>query len=111
MHHTRVGGALCRAWKLPAGVIEAAEYHHDYRAEDGKTRFAAHLCAAADAIAIASMPGGHFQTAAEAPAVVELGVTSDKVAAIVQQVAAALPTLISASGVGGGHATGVHPTR
>jgi len=111
MHHPRVGGALCRAWKLPPGVIEAAEYHHNYKAEDGKTRFAAHLCAAADAIAAAVMPGGHAEIAAEAPAVVELGITSDKAAAIVQQVAAALPMLVSASGIASGHTTGTHPTR
>jgi putative nucleotidyltransferase with HDIG domain len=99
-HHTRVGAALCRAWKLPPGVIEAAEFHHDYKTADGKTRFAAHLCAAADAIAAQVMPGAHGGSAGEAPAIIELGLTSDQANTIVQHVTAALPLLISAAGVG-----------
>jgi len=99
-HHTRVGAALCRAWKLPPGVIEAAEFHHDYKTSDGKTRFAAHLCAAADAIAARVMPGTHADSAAEAPAIVELGLTTEQANTIVQHVTAALPMLISAAGVG-----------
>jgi putative nucleotidyltransferase with HDIG domain len=97
-HHTRVGGALCRAWKLPPGVIEAAEYHHDYRTADGKTRFAAHLCAAADAIAARVMPGSHPDSVGDAPAIVELGLTTEQANTIVQHVSAALPMLISAAG-------------
>jgi putative nucleotidyltransferase with HDIG domain len=97
-HHTRVGASLCRAWKLPPGVIEAAEFHHDYKTADGKTRFAAHLCAAADAIAAQVMPGAHGFLAAEAPAIVELGLTTDQANAIVQHVTAALPLLVSAAG-------------
>jgi putative nucleotidyltransferase with HDIG domain len=99
-HHTRVGGALCRAWKLPSGVIEAAEYHHDYKSADGKTRFAAHLCAAADVIAARVMPGAHPDSAADAPAIVELGLTTEQANTIVQHVTAALPMLLSASGAG-----------
>jgi putative nucleotidyltransferase with HDIG domain len=107
-HHTRVGGALCRAWKLPPGVIEAAEYHHDYKAADGKTRFAAHLCAAADVVAAAAMPGAHNQQApADAPAIIELGITTERVNAIVQQVTIALPMLISVNG--GAGQTGIYP--
>ena len=99
-HHARVGGSLCRAWKLPPGVIEAAEYHHDYKTADGKTRFAAHLCAAADAIAAQVMPGGHAGSAAEAPAIIELGLTAEQANTIVQHVTAALPMLMSAVGSG-----------
>ena len=99
-HHARVGAALCRAWKLPPGVIEAAEYHHDYKTADGKTRFAAHLCAAADAIAAQVMPGARGISAADAPAIIELGLTADQANAIVQHVTAALPMLVSAAGVG-----------
>jgi putative nucleotidyltransferase with HDIG domain len=99
-HHARVGAALCRAWKLPPGVIEAAEFHHDYKTADGKTRFAAHLCAAADAIAARVMPGAHSNSAADAPAIVELGLTTDQVNAIVHAVTAALPMLLSATGTG-----------
>jgi putative nucleotidyltransferase with HDIG domain len=99
-HHTRVGAALCRAWKLPPGVVEAAEYHHDYRMPDGKTRFAAHLCAAADAIAAQVMPGGHAGSAAESPAIIELGLTPDQANTIVHHVTAALPMLMSAVGTG-----------
>jgi len=98
-HHTRVGGALCRAWKLPPGVIEAAEYHHDYKTADGKTRFAAHLCAAADAIAAQVMPGAYDHSAADAPAIIDLGVTAEQAKTIVQHVSAALPLLMSAAGV------------
>ena len=99
-HHTRVGAALCRAWKLPPGVIEAAEFHHDYKTPDGKTRFAAHLCAAADVIAARVMPGAHLDSAADAPAIVELGLTTEQANTIVQHVTAALPMLFSATGTG-----------
>lgn len=99
-HHARVGGALCRAWKLPPGVIEAAEYHHDYRAPDGKTRFAAHLCAAADVIALRVMPGGQYIEVGEAPAIVELGITAEQANTLVHHVTAALPMLLAATGSG-----------
>jgi putative nucleotidyltransferase with HDIG domain len=99
-HHTRVGGALCRAWKLPPGVIEAAEYHHDYRAPDGKSRFAAHLCAAADVIALRVMPGGQTIDVSGAPAIVELGITAEQANTIVNHVTAALPMLLAAAGAG-----------
>ena len=85
---------------LPPGVIEAAEFHHDYKTADGKTRFAAHLCAAADAIAAQVISGAHVAPAAEAPAIVELGLTSEQANTIVQHVTAARPMLISAAGVG-----------
>ena len=91
-HHTRVGGALCRAWKLPAGVIEAAEFHHDYKA-DGKKRFAAHLVAAADVIAEFCMPDGKGENPATDPTVTELGLTPAQIDALVTQVKADLPGL------------------
>lgn len=91
-HHTRVGGALCRAWKLPAGVIEAAEFHHDYKA-DGKKRFAAHLVAAADVIAEYAMPDGKGENPANDPTVIELGLTPAQIDALVAQVKADLPGL------------------
>ena len=97
-HHTHVGAALCRAWKLPPGVIEAAEFHHNYRTADGKTHFAAHLCAAADVIAARVMPGAHPDPAADAPAIIELGLTMEQANTIVQHVTAALPMLLSATG-------------
>jgi putative nucleotidyltransferase with HDIG domain len=99
-HHTRVGGALCRAWKLPPGVIEAAEYHHDYKAADGKTRFAAHLCAGADAIAARVLPGEHTEAGAESSAIAELGLTPEQANMIVQHVTAALPMLLATTGTG-----------
>jgi putative nucleotidyltransferase with HDIG domain len=97
-HHTRVGASLCRAWKLPPGVIEAAEFHHDYRAADGKTRFAAHLCAAADVIAARVLPGNSPEPGLESAAVAELGLSPEQANTIVQHVTAALPMLLSATG-------------
>jgi len=61
-HHTAVGAALCRAWKLPTGVVDAALFHHAYQA-DGKSHLAAHLVAAADELVDFVLPG------APAPAV------------------------------------------
>jgi putative nucleotidyltransferase with HDIG domain len=99
-HHARVGAALCRAWRLPPGVIEAAEFHHDYKTADGKTRFAAHLCAGADAIAARVLLGANAEAPGDAAAIVELGLTTEQANTIVQHVAAALPMLVSAAGVG-----------
>lgn len=48
-HHTAVGAATCRAWKMPATVVSAAEFHHDYRSE-GRIRPAAALAAASDVV-------------------------------------------------------------
>ncbi|HET6284291.1 MAG TPA: HDOD domain-containing protein [Polyangia bacterium] len=93
-HHTSVGGALCRAWKLPAGVIEAAEYHHDYKA-DGKKRFAAHLVAAADAIADYAMPDANGEHPNTVAAVTELGLAPAQLDALIAQVKADLPGLAS----------------
>jgi HD-like signal output (HDOD) protein len=97
-HHTRVGGALCRAWKLPGGVVEAAEFHHDYK-NGGKQRFAAHLVAAADVLAIHVMPGAREGTPATDPTVMELGVTRETVEQITVSLKAELPTLMTMGGV------------
>ena len=93
-HHTRVGAALCRAWKLPSGVIEAAEFHHDYKA-DGKKRFAAHLVAAADAIVDYAMPDSRGEDPTTVAAVTELGLTTAQIETLVAQVKAELPGLAS----------------
>ena len=81
-------------------MIEAAEYHHDYRTPDGKTRFAAHLCAAADVIALRVMPGGQNIDVGAAPPIVELGISAEQANTIVHHVTAALPMLLAATGTG-----------
>ncbi|HVR61762.1 MAG TPA: HDOD domain-containing protein [Polyangia bacterium] len=93
-HHTRVGGALCRAWKLPAGVIEAAEFHHDPGA-GGKKRFAAQLIAAADVIGEHCMPTAQTPDPAAAPALQALNLSAEQSAAIVKTVKSELPGLFS----------------
>jgi len=93
-HHTRVGGALCRAWKLPAGVIEAAEFHHDPGA-GGKKRFAAQLIAAADVIGEHCMPGAQTPDPATVPAVQALNQPAEQIAAVVKTVKGELPGLFS----------------
>ena len=93
-HHPRVGAALCKAWKLPAGVIEAAEFHHDYKA-GGKRRFAAHLIAAADAISDFAMPGSQAADPNTVVAVQELNIPPDQISALAAHVKAELPSLFS----------------
>ncbi len=46
-HHQEAGAAVCRAWKLPQGVIDSAAYHHNYRIGD-KHYMAANLVAVTD---------------------------------------------------------------
>jgi HD-like signal output (HDOD) protein len=93
-HHTRIGAALCRAWKLPAGVIEAAEFHHDPNS-GGKKRFAAQLIAAADAIAEHCMPDSQTRDPTTAPALQALNLPVDQVAAIIKTVKGELPNLFA----------------
>lgn len=85
-HHTEVGAALCRAWKLPTGVIDAALYHHDYHAE-GKTHLAAHLVAASDELAEYILPGRPAPAAPphERPATAELKLSAADVKLILEQ--------------------------
>ncbi|HEY2903346.1 MAG TPA: HDOD domain-containing protein [Polyangia bacterium] len=93
-HHTRVGAALCRAWKLPAGVTEAAEFHHDYSA-GGKRRFAAQLIAAADAIGEFCMPGSQSVDPATVPVVQELNLPAEQIKSITASVKGELPGLFA----------------
>ncbi|HEX3698130.1 MAG TPA: HDOD domain-containing protein [Polyangia bacterium] len=93
-HHTRVGAALCRAWKLPAGVTEAAEFHHDYSA-GGKRRFAAQLIAAADAIGEFCMPGSQSVEPTTVPAVQELKLPAEQIKSISASVKSELPGLFA----------------
>lgn len=85
-HHGAVGAALCRAWKLPTGVIDAALYHHDYRA-GGKAHLAAHLVAASDDLVDYVLPGVPTPTvpAHELPAVSELKLSPAEVQNIIDQ--------------------------
>ena len=75
-HHTAVGAALCRSWKLPASVVDAAQFHHDYRS-GGKTHLPAHLAAASDALREYVLPNAaRPETPAEEhPVLLELGLT------------------------------------
>jgi HD-like signal output (HDOD) protein len=93
--HTRVSTALCRAWRLPASVTEAAEFHHEYKA-GRKARLGAHLAAASDVIAIhvtsptpAGDPSAH-------PVLAELGLPAPVVTSIIAEVAARLPAFAAA---------------
>lgn len=94
--HTRVGAALFRAWRLPAPVIEAAEFHHDHKKNGRKPRLAAHLAAASDVIAAhvtAVAPGGD-PTAH--PVMTELALPPIVVNDIVREVTARLPAFAAA---------------
>ncbi len=101
-HHARVGRcALPRVEASCTGRDRGGRISTTTtRAPDGKTRFAAHLCAAADVIALRVMPGGQTIEVAGAPAIVELGITADQANTIVNHVTAALPMLLAATGAG-----------
>jgi len=96
-HHTAVGSALCRSWKLPNGVVDAAQFHHDYRS-GGKTHLAAHLVAVADVLAAYIIPGAAAPTtpAHESPVVREIGLDADQIAAVLDQAKPAAAGLINA---------------
>jgi HD-like signal output (HDOD) protein len=85
-HHAQVGAALCRAWKLPTGVSDAALYHHDYHAE-GKNHLAAHLVAASDELAEYVLPGrpSPAMPPHELPATAELKLGPAEVKLIIEQ--------------------------
>lgn len=94
-HHTAVGAALCRSWKLATGVIDAAQFHHDYRS-GGKNHLAAHLVAAADVLCDYVLPG---VTAPESPAaehtvIKELGLPAAQIQAIVDQTKPTVASLL-----------------
>jgi putative nucleotidyltransferase with HDIG domain len=96
-HHTAVGAALCRSWKLPTGVVDAAQFHHDYRS-GGKSHLAAHLVAASDVLVDYLLPGAVPPKipAGEQPVVKELGLTSAQIQNVVDQARPAVVGLISA---------------
>jgi HD-like signal output (HDOD) protein len=79
-HHTAVGSTLCRAWKLPTGVIDAAQFHHDYKS-GGKNHLAAHLVAASDVLCDYILPGvaPPETPATEQPVVLELGLNAAQI--------------------------------
>jgi HD-like signal output (HDOD) protein len=85
-HHTSVGSTLCRSWKLPTGVVDAAQFHHDYRS-GGKTHLAAHLVAASDVLCDYVLPGAPAPAipAGEQPIVQELGLTAAQLQAVIDQ--------------------------
>jgi len=85
-HHTSVGSTLCRSWKLPTGVIDAAQFHHDYRS-GGKTHLAAHLVAASDVLCDYVLPGVAAPEVppTELPVVQELGLTAAQIQAVIDQ--------------------------
>jgi HD-like signal output (HDOD) protein len=85
-HHPAAGAALCRAWKLPTGVVDAALYHHDYHA-DGKAHLAAHLVAAADELVEYVVPGLPIPAIPphEQPATAELKLAPAEIKLIIEQ--------------------------
>ena len=95
-HHTAVGATLCRSWKLPTGVVDAAQFHHDYRS-GGKTHLAAHLVAASDVLADYVLPGvvPPQVLAADQPIVKELGLSAAQIQNILDQARPAVAGLIS----------------
>ena len=95
-HHTSVGATLCRSWKLPNGVVDAAQFHHDYHA-GGKTHLAAHVVAAADIVAAYVIPG---VTPPETPfneqsVLLELGLSPIKLDALLEQAKPAAAALFT----------------
>lgn len=92
-HHTEVGAAVCRTWKLPQGVIDSAAYHHQYRTGD-KHYIAANLVAASDLMAdhvgLSTTP----RTVDPAdPVFADVGLSPEKVTACLAELQTALPTI------------------
>jgi putative nucleotidyltransferase with HDIG domain len=85
-HHTSVGAALCRSWRLPACVADAAQFHHHYRSS-GRTHLAAHLAAAADALVPYVLPDVGFPAvpAHDQPVVRDLGLAPERVRAVIDR--------------------------
>jgi HD-like signal output (HDOD) protein len=90
--HTRVGGALCRAWALPPAVAEAAEFHHDRRA-GRRGRLPSQLAAAADVVA-AHVTGAPEHDPARQPIFSEVGLSAAATANVIAAVEANLPALV-----------------
>ena len=96
-HHTAVGASLCRAWKLPSGVIDAAQFHHDYRS-GGKIHLAAHLVAATDALCDYVLPGRQppSEPPEDHPVVAELGLQAKQIHAVVTEARTGTAGLVAA---------------
>jgi putative nucleotidyltransferase with HDIG domain len=95
-HHTAVGATLIRSWKLPTGVVDAAQFHHDYRS-GGKAHLAAHLVAAADVLCDYVLPGAKPPAvpATEQPVVLELGLNAAQIKGIVDEAKSATAGLMT----------------
>ncbi|HEY4184718.1 MAG TPA: HDOD domain-containing protein [Polyangia bacterium] len=96
-HHTAAGAAICRSWKLPSGVVDAAQFHHDYRS-GGKTHLAAHLVAAADVGAEYILPDSEPPAlkASERPELAELGLDPAAIENLIERARPAALALINA---------------
>jgi HD-like signal output (HDOD) protein len=92
--HTRVGGAVCRAWGLPPAVAEAAELHHDRRS-GRRGRLPSQLAAAADVIAW-HVTGAPTPEPARQAILSEVGLSPDATATVIAAVEAGLPALVVA---------------
>jgi HD-like signal output (HDOD) protein len=91
--HTRVGAALCRVWGLPPAVAEAAEFHHDRRV-GRRGRLPSQLAAATDVIAL-HVTGTPAPESAGQPIFAEVGLSAAAAAAVITEVEATLPLLVS----------------
>lgn len=89
--HTRVGGAVCRAWGLPPAVVEAAELHHDRRS-GRRGRLPSQLAAAADVIAW-HVTGATLHEPTRQPIFSEVGLSPEATANVIAAVEADLPAL------------------
>jgi HD-like signal output (HDOD) protein len=92
--HTRVGGALCRAWGLPPAVAEAAEGHHDRRA-GSRSRLPSQLAAASDVISLL-VTGALISAPTQHPIFSEVGLSPAATAGVIAEVQGALPALVVA---------------
>jgi putative nucleotidyltransferase with HDIG domain len=92
--HTDVGASVCRAWKLPQGVVDAAQFHHRYRVDD-KHYLGANLVAAADVMAdhlgISTTPR---PLDPNDPVFADVGLGPDKVEVCIQELTKQLPALL-----------------
>ena len=71
---------------MPTGVVDAAQFHHDYRS-GGKTHLAAHLVAASDVLCDYLLPGVPPPEMAptDQPVVQELGLTAAQIQSVIDQ--------------------------
>jgi HD-like signal output (HDOD) protein len=92
--HTRLGGAVCRAWGLPPAVAEAAELHHERRS-GRRGRLPSQLAAAADVIAW-QVTGVPTHEPARQAILSEVGLSPDATATVIAAVEAGLSALVLA---------------